>query len=76
MGFSLGALAIAVCIGFFACKEDPKAASGWATYIVTVCEKSEKVHKFLSHILPVIIAIFKLFRYAVCSLCTVTLILA
>jgi hypothetical protein len=52
-----------VCIGFFACKEDPKAASGWATYIVTVCEKSEKVHKFMSHVLPVVIAIVKLFRY-------------
>jgi hypothetical protein len=54
-----------VGIGFLACKNDPKAASGWASYIVTVCEKSEKVHKLISHILPVVIAIVKLFRYAV-----------
>jgi hypothetical protein len=56
LGFSMAMLAVAVSVGVMASKEH-----AWALYVVTLCEKSEKVHKVLSHLLPILIAIFKSF---------------
>ncbi|KAF0923216.1 hypothetical protein E2562_003427 [Oryza meyeriana var. granulata] len=47
-----------VFIGVLAMKENPKVV-----WLVTVCEKAEKVHKFLSHFGPLLAGIVACFRY-------------
>ena len=58
MGLSLAMFLVSLGIGIMASKEDPKKMF---TDMVTVCEKTEKIHKLLSHVLPFVMAIIKSF---------------
>ncbi|XP_044389401.1 glyceraldehyde-3-phosphate dehydrogenase, testis-specific isoform X1 [Triticum aestivum] len=55
--FHLGIMAFCIGVGYLATKENPEAA-----YLVTMCDKVEKLYKLLSRLVPVFTAILKCFK--------------
>jgi hypothetical protein len=43
--------------GYMASKDHANATS-----LITLCEKGEKLYKFVSHFIPIVVAIYKSFR--------------